>query len=79
VIITFVAKNCLNRPRIRWKAGWPGANPTIVIYNASAVEIYNSTGSLVRFENKYFLFTDENALVYFNAVVVNYEAVGLAP
>jgi hypothetical protein len=38
----------------------PGANPTIVsynasavkIYNASAVKIYNATCSLVRFENK---------------------------
>jgi hypothetical protein len=30
----------------------PGANPTIVIYNASVVNFYNATGSLVRFENK---------------------------
>jgi hypothetical protein len=29
----------------------PGANPTIVCYNASAVKIYNATSSLVRFEN----------------------------
>jgi hypothetical protein len=30
----------------------PGANPTIVGYNASAVKIYNGTISLVRFEKK---------------------------
>jgi hypothetical protein len=30
----------------------PGANPTTVSYNASAVKIYNATRSLVRFENK---------------------------
>jgi hypothetical protein len=30
----------------------PGANPTIVSYNSSAVKIYNATGSLVHFENK---------------------------
>jgi hypothetical protein len=29
-----------------------GANPTIVSYNASVVEAYNATSSLVRFENK---------------------------
>jgi hypothetical protein len=34
----------------------PGANPTIVSYNASAVKIYNATGSLVRFENKNIFF-----------------------
>jgi hypothetical protein len=33
-----------------------GANPTIVIYNASVVKIYNTTNSLVRFENKNILF-----------------------
>jgi hypothetical protein len=33
-----------------------GANPTIVIYNASVVNFYNASGSLVRFENKkYFI------------------------
>jgi hypothetical protein len=30
----------------------PGANPTIVSYNASAVKNYNATSSLGRFENK---------------------------
>jgi hypothetical protein len=30
----------------------PGANPTIVVYNASVVNFYNATGSLMRFENK---------------------------
>jgi hypothetical protein len=28
----------------------PGADPTIVSYNASAVKIYNDTSSLVRFK-----------------------------
>jgi hypothetical protein len=28
----------------------PGANPTIVSYNASAVKIYNTSSSLLRFE-----------------------------
>jgi hypothetical protein len=30
----------------------PGANPTIVSYNARAVNFYNATSSLARFENK---------------------------
>jgi hypothetical protein len=34
----------------------PGANPTIVSYNASAVKIYNATSSIVRFENKIIIF-----------------------
>jgi hypothetical protein len=34
----------------------PGANPTIVSYNASVVNFYNATGSLVRFENKNIIF-----------------------
>jgi hypothetical protein len=36
-----------------------GANPTIVIYNASVVNFYNATGSLARFENKNILFSFE--------------------
>jgi hypothetical protein len=36
-----------------------GANPTVVIYNASAVKIHNATSSLVRFENKNILFYHE--------------------
>jgi hypothetical protein len=35
----------------------PGANPTIVIYNASVVNFYNATGSLARFENKNIFFS----------------------
>jgi hypothetical protein len=34
------------------KFGNPGANPTIVSYNASAVKNYNTTSNLVHFENK---------------------------
>jgi hypothetical protein len=34
----------------------PGANPTIVIYNASVVNFYNAKGSLAGFENKNILF-----------------------
>jgi hypothetical protein len=34
----------------------PGANPTIVSYNASIVKINNATGSQVRFENKCIFF-----------------------
>jgi hypothetical protein len=34
-----------------------GANPTIAIYNASDVKIYNATSSLVRFEMKIFVST----------------------
>jgi hypothetical protein len=33
-----------------------GANPTIVIYNASVVNFYNATGSLARFKKKNILF-----------------------
>jgi hypothetical protein len=41
------------------KSGSPGANPTIVIYNASVVNFYNAMGSLARFENKNILFCFE--------------------
>jgi hypothetical protein len=33
----------------------PGANPTITSYSASVVNFYNATGSLARFEKKYFI------------------------
>jgi hypothetical protein len=34
----------------------------IVIYNASVIKIYNTTNSLVRFENKNILFNIEKTL-----------------
>jgi phage gp45-like len=34
----------------------PGANPTTAIYNASAVKMNNSIGSIVRFECKNMFF-----------------------
>jgi hypothetical protein len=34
----------------------PGPNPTIASYNASVVNFYNATGSLVCFENKNIFF-----------------------
>jgi hypothetical protein len=43
----------------------PGANPTIVSYNASVVKIYIATSSPVRLENKiYFFCFEKNALAY---------------
>jgi hypothetical protein len=40
----------------------PGANPTIASYNASAVKIYNASGSLARFENRNIFFYFEKML-----------------
>jgi hypothetical protein len=40
----------------KWVKNWPGANPTIATYNASVVNFYNVTGSLVHFENKNIFF-----------------------
>jgi hypothetical protein len=44
---------------------YPGANPTIVIYNASAVIINNATVSLVRSEdnNTFFYFEKRTSLL----------------
>jgi hypothetical protein len=59
----------------------PGPNPTIVSYNASAVKLYNATGSLLRFENNFFSSTLKNTLAYYNTgvVAVNLKVAGLAP
>jgi hypothetical protein len=35
---------------------WPGPNPAIVCYNASAVTFYNTTSGPVHFEMKKILF-----------------------
>jgi hypothetical protein len=46
----------------------PGANPTIVIYNASAVKIYNATTNSPKlFENKiiFLYILSKNALAYY--------------
>jgi hypothetical protein len=54
-----------------------------VYYNSSDVKIYYDTSSLVRFwTQKYILRLCKKALTYYNAgivIVVNSEAVGLAP
>jgi hypothetical protein len=62
---------------------FPGANPTIVSHNASALKIYNATSSLVRFETKNIFFCFERTLFvsYYNVgvVVVNSKVVGFSP
>jgi hypothetical protein len=46
------------------KKTWPGANTTIVSYNASVVNTYSTTSSLVRFDIKsiYFNFEKRSSL-----------------
>jgi glutamate formiminotransferase len=60
-----------------------GAIPTTVSYNASVVKIYNSTSSLVRFENKTISFYFEETLLWpsnnAGVVVVKSKVVGLVP
>jgi hypothetical protein len=59
---------------ISWKSAKmltnPGANPTIVSCNASALIFYNATPSLVRFETKIFFLLCINALAYYNVILV---------
>jgi hypothetical protein len=60
----------------------PGANPTIVSYNASVVKNCDATSSLVRFKDKNELsYFEKNALAYYSAgvVVVKAEIAGLGP
>jgi hypothetical protein len=47
-----------------------GASPTIAIYSASVISLYNARGSLARLENKNIIFYFKNALAYYNAGVV---------
>jgi hypothetical protein len=56
----------------------PGANPPIVIYNVSALKIYNATSSLVSFESKNILFDFFKTLALLH-VVVHSEVGGLYP
>jgi hypothetical protein len=63
---------------------YPGANPTIISYNASVVKIYETTSSLVRFETKniFFHFEKRASLLHTTLalyVVVNSQVIGLAP
>jgi hypothetical protein len=49
----------------------PGANPTVLSYNASVVIIYNATNSITHICNKkYFVPKFKNALAYYKAGVV---------
>jgi hypothetical protein len=49
----------------------PGANPTIVSYNASVVKFYNTSGSTISSSL-------QNALAYYNAGVANAELPDIA-
>jgi hypothetical protein len=49
---TVSEKNLQHYPEIKENNLIPGANPTTVSYNASALKNYNATSSLARFENK---------------------------
>jgi hypothetical protein len=59
----------------------PGANPTIVSYNASVVNFYNATGSLAHFENKNILFCLEKRSSQLQCwhCSCKFKIVGLAP
>jgi hypothetical protein len=59
----------------------PGANPTIASYNASAVKIYTTTSSLVRFENKnvFFYYEKRSSLLQRRRCGCKLIVVGLTP
>jgi hypothetical protein len=46
-------RNHTQRAKV-WPEPRPGASPTFLSYNASAVKIYSVTSSLVHFENNFF-------------------------
>jgi hypothetical protein len=53
----------ISKPFVSWLTG---ANPPIVSYNASAVNIYNATSSLAHCKNKNIFFCFEKTQDYFN-------------
>jgi hypothetical protein len=67
VIITLVVEKNANSFAENWGksqkiviiTSTPGANPTIVSYEASVVKLYNATSGIVRFENTNIVFYSE--------------------
>jgi hypothetical protein len=71
------------RPKWSFVKSIPGADPTVAVYNARAVNFYNTTGSLHSAIKKIFPSTYKKTPypMYYNTgvVVVNLKVVGLAP